>query len=209
MRSFRGRRVGRIALAVGTLAAVTLPSAHTNTVDAIRTATNYSPYVVTVDHGRGRTLYYVDPVAKATELVFTGPAGGTEDAYAIRPARGGLVDTRTVDYVRHTWRDRSAPQDVRNPAHEIAMELSVGRAIPKLAGIDVVEGALTYRVVLAPPDGGAPTTIWISATTALPVRSTSPGVTVTYRWHVARGDLPASLWPAVPSGFRQRSTPAS
>jgi hypothetical protein len=234
MRSFGGgwqRRAGLTALAVvvalavgstvarGRLVGAAHPTPQTphtiaaGTVAAIGSTT--ALYVVTVDYGQGRTLYYVDPAHKIAEMVFTNSSGATEDAYAVRPGSGALADTRTVDYVRHTWRDRTTSGTegaIENPTHGVAQELrqnvlSAGNSngTGTLAGIDMIGGQRAYRVVLALPDGEL-TTIWIDTTTSLPVRSTSPGVTMTYRWNVPRGGVPASLWPAVPSGFREKGT---
>jgi hypothetical protein len=195
----------------------TLPSTHTiaaGTVAAIGKATTSSLYVVTVDYGQGRTLYYVDPAHRMTEMVFTSPTGVTQDAYAVRPGSGTLADTRMVDYVRHTWSDHAASVTsgaIDNPAHGVSLELRKtvlsGGGTATFAGVDTIDGRGAYRMVLALPNGGESTTIWISTTTGLPVRSTSPGVTVTYRWDVPRGDVPASLWPALPAGFQENAGP--
>jgi hypothetical protein len=215
------------ATVAGAAQRAALPSAPTvaaATVAAIGRATTDSLYIVTVDYAQGRTLYYVDPAHHAEEMVFTNPSGVTQDAYAVRPGSGGRADTRTVDYVRHTWRDRTTSgsesvDTMENPAHGVALELRNGvlstdgpaaesNGTATLTGIEVVDGERAYRVVLALPEGGELATIWLSTTTALPVRSTSPGVTVTYRWHVPRGDVPASLWPTVPCGFSDVTTKA-
>lgn len=189
----------------------TLPSTHTIAAGAVDAVGRVSSlYAVTVVYGRGRTLYYVDPAHQATEMVFLSPAGATEDVYAVRA--GG---TRVVDYVRHTWHDSTAGDTtgaIENPAHGIALELQ--ESMPSVvlnskAGIEMVVGEHAYKLVLPLPDGSELTTIWISTTTALPVKSSSPGVTATYRWDVPRGDVPKSLWPAVPAGFREDSDPTT
>lgn len=186
-----------------------LPSTHTIAADAVAAVGRVSsPYAVTVDYGKGRTLYYVDPAHQATEMVFTSPTGAPQDVYAVRA--GG---TRVVDYVRHTWHDSTAGDTtdaIENPAHGIALELQEDVAgVNSKADIEMVAGEPAYKLVLPLPDGTELTTIWISTTTALPVKSSSPGVTATYRWDVPPGDVPASLWPAVPNGFREDISPTT
>ena len=65
-----------------------LPSTQTIAAGAVDAVGRVSSlYAVTVDYGKGRTLYYVDPAHQATEMVFLSPAGAMQDVYAVRAGR--------------------------------------------------------------------------------------------------------------------------
>jgi hypothetical protein len=193
-----------------------LPSVYTlaaDTVSAMGKQTGggdlYSSTTVT---STGTVLDYNNPALKQTESIQQDPAGHPISVLAERFG-GASPSLRVIDYRNHTYGDdsRFSGSDP-NPATDLAQGLQENillrqgesgdaKQVNKVVGTQVVDGQPAYQVLMSAPDGSGAATIWISKASSLPLKLTSPGVTVTYRWAVPTSQGPASLWPAVPSGY--------
>jgi hypothetical protein len=208
---------GTAATGVTHSEAAAQPSAYTlagYTVSAMAKATTSGGlYMNTTVTSGIKEIVYNNPALQQTEWVKQNTAGATIAVMGER-LDGATPGLRVLDYAHHTVLDSADPlRGVDpNPATALAQGLkenilfsqgksSDAKQVNRVVGTQVVDGQQAYEVVMSAPDGTEATTIWLSKATSLPLKQTSPGVSITYQWGVPTTQGPASLWPDVPAGF--------
>lgn len=120
-----------------------------------------------------------------------------------------------VDYTDRQWWSRNSNGVTCEPLtpQNIEQDLAAGRY--SLAGQDVIDGRPALRLVSTTATSGLhpvtkPTTLWVDATTYLPIQSTSTGhltEKTVFAWLPATAANRAVLKIAVPPGFRHVGAP--
>lgn len=120
-----------------------------------------------------------------------------------------------VDYVRRQWWSRGSEGVTCGPLTPQAIEQGVAAGHYSLAGHGVLDGRPALRLASTAATSGLhpvtkPTTLWVDATTFLPIQSTSVGhgsEKTVFAWLPATAGNRAVLHVAVPTGFRHVAPP--
>jgi len=181
--------------------------------------------VTTALAGTGGDIEEVRSTASVDQLgsvawvdVATG-ACRTDTAVAGTPALTVFVEDGravVVDYLRRQWWSRSSEGVTCTPLtpRTIGQDVAAGRY--SLAGSSTVDGRRALRLTSTTATPGLhpvrkQTTLWVDATTYLPIRLTSTGHATdetTFAWSPATAGNRAALEITVPAGFRQVAVPA-
>jgi hypothetical protein len=139
-------------------------------------------------------------------VVYETSAGQKKSEIAMRKAAGaaGQVQAISINYTTRTWGEMNlGGGSIPNPATDF---LKVFKPSPngrvRFVGTAVIDGQAAYVINFTGlHDTRSTATDWISKATMLPIKSVSPGVTVSYQWSGPGSVNPAIAWPSVPAGF--------
>jgi len=120
-----------------------------------------------------------------------------------------------IDYGHRQWWSRNSEGVTCAPLTPQTIEQDVAAGHYNLAGHDIVDGRRALRLVSTTTTSGLhpvtkPTTLWVDATSYLPIQSTSTGhltETSVFAWLPATAANQAVLKIAVPAGFQHIAAP--
>jgi len=120
-----------------------------------------------------------------------------------------------IDHANRQWWSRNSQGVTCAPLTPQAIEQDVAAGRCSLAGHSVIDGRQALRLVSTTTTSGLhpvtkPTTLWVDATTYLPIQSTSTGHvtdTTVFAWLPATAANQAVLKIAVPTGFQHVAAP--
>ena len=121
-----------------------------------------------------------------------------------------------IDYVNSQWWSQDSEGVTCAPLTPQAIEQDVATGRYMLAGEDFIDGRQALRLVSTTTTSGLhpmtkPTTLWVDATTYLPIQSTSTGHvidTTDFAWLPATTANQAMLKITLPAGFQHVGAPA-
>ena len=120
-----------------------------------------------------------------------------------------------IDYARRRWWTRSSVGVTCHPLTPPVIEADLAAGRFTLAGHATVDGQQSLKLVSTTTTSGLHpavklTTVWVNATTYLPIQSTSAGhlsERTLFTWRSATAASTAPLTIAVPAGFRRVAAP--
>ena len=122
-----------------------------------------------------------------------------------------------IDYARRQWRAESTQGVTCEPLTPKTIEQDLAAGRYSLAGHATLDGQQALKLVSTTPTSGLHpvtklTTLWVDATTYLPIQSTSTGHVAektVFTWLPATATNTAVFKIVVPAGFRRVATPPS
>jgi hypothetical protein len=177
------------------------------TIAAVSTASSNSVLQTVVTTAAVVIRSTVDAPDQVWNVMYENRAGQKKSEIAVRldpAAAPGQFEAIAINYTTRTWGEMNLGRSsIPNPATDF---LKVFKPSPngrvRFVGTAVIDGQPAYVIDFTGlHDTRSTATVWISKATMLPIKSVSPGATVSYQWSGPGSVNPATAWPGVPAGF--------
>ncbi len=177
------------------------------TIAAVSTASSNSVLQAVVTTAAVVIRSTVDAPDQVWNVVYENSAGQKKSELAMRKdpaAAPGQFQAIAINYTMRTWGEMNlGGSSIPNPATDFLKVFKPSRSgRVRFVGTAVIDGQPAYVIDFTGlHDTRSTATDWISKATMLPIKSVSPGATVSYQWSGPGAVDPATVWPAVPAGF--------
>jgi hypothetical protein len=192
------------------LAAAPAPSVtaiQARTIAAVSTASSNSVLQTVVTTADVIIRSTTDAPDQIWNVVYETSTGQKKSEIAVRKdpaAAPGQFQAIAINYTTRTWGEMNlGGSSIPNPATDFLKVFKPSRSgRVRFVGTAVIEGQPAYVIDFTGlHDTRSTATDWISKATMLPIKSVSPGATVSYQWSGPGSVNPAAAWPGVPAGF--------
>jgi hypothetical protein len=177
------------------------------TIAAVSTASSNSVLQAVVTTAAVVIRSTVDAPDQVWNVVYENSAGQKKSELAMRKdpaAAPGQFQAIAINYTTRTWGEMNlGGSSIPNPATDFLKVFKPSRSgRVRFVGTAVIDGQPAYVIDFTGlHDTRSTATDWISKATMLPIKSVSPGATVSYQWSGPGAVNPATVWPTVPAGF--------
>jgi hypothetical protein len=192
------------------LAAAPAPSVtaiQARTIAAVSTASSNSVLQTVVTTADVIIRSTTDAPDQIWNVVYETSTGQKKSEIAVRKdpaAAPGQFQAIAINYTTRTWGEMNlGGSSIPNPATDFLKVFKPSRSgRVRFVGTAVIDGQPAYVIDFTGlHDTRSTATDWISKATMLPIKSVSPGATVSYQWSGPGSVNPATAWPGAPAGF--------